>query len=179
MFDRVIAEMDSRSGLAQRGARAFLGARERLPPGLRGAVPAALRGTADGWLARHPDPRRNFRLYLARHVDLDGGQHGPMGRRLLMALCGDDETMWDEATLAARAGLEARIALWDGVLAEIERIDDGRGGLRPPQRTWMGRDFGGEAQAEAQAPVPGFRPPESSHPGAAGPSEGSPSPVRS
>jgi len=94
MFDRLVREMDRRGGLAGRVAR-------------------RLGSTA-------PDPRANFRLYLKRHVQLDGEEHGPMGRRMLMSLCGDDEVKWDEATAAARAALDARIALWDGVLVAIE-----------------------------------------------------------
>lgn len=94
MFDRLVREMDRRGGLAGRVARRLGG------------------GTAD--------PRANFRLYLKRHVHLDGEEHGPMGRRMLMSLCGDDGDKWEAATNAARAALEARISLWDGVLVAIE-----------------------------------------------------------
>jgi hypothetical protein len=94
MFDRLVREMDRRGGLKGRVARRL--------------------GAAGG------DPRANFRLYLKRHVLLDGEEHGPMGRRMLMSLCGKDRGRWDEATDAARAALEARIALWDGVLVAIE-----------------------------------------------------------
>ncbi len=94
MFDRLVREMDRRRGLAGRVAR-------RLGTG---AV----------------DPRANFRLYLKRHVHLDGEEHGPMGRRMLMSLCADDTDKWEAATDAARAALEARIALWDGMLVAIE-----------------------------------------------------------
>jgi hypothetical protein len=58
-----------------------------------------------------------FRLYLQRHVALDGEQHGPEARRLLAHLCGDDPARWRDARRAARGALEARHALWDGVAA--------------------------------------------------------------
>ncbi len=101
MFDRLVREMDRRSGVRSGG--------------LAGRVARRLGAPATA------DPRANFRLYLKRHIHLDGETHGPMGRRMLMSLCGDDEERWGEATDAARAALEARIALWDGVLVEIER----------------------------------------------------------
>jgi hypothetical protein len=35
------------------------------------------------------------------------------------SLCGDDPIKWDEASRTARECLEARIALWDAIAAEI------------------------------------------------------------
>lgn len=59
---------------------------------------------------------RLFRLYLERHIEVDEGRHGPLARRLLDDLCGDDLRLWDEATLAASTALAARRALWDAIL---------------------------------------------------------------
>ena len=58
-------------------------------------------------------------LYLDRHIEVDGGSHGPMARRLLIHLCGTSETKWAEAERTARRAIEARLALWDGVLQGI------------------------------------------------------------
>jgi hypothetical protein len=69
---------------------------------------------------RAVDQHRALRLYLDRHIHLDGGDHTPMGERLLMVLCGNDPRKWEEAASAARRALEARIALWGGVIAEVE-----------------------------------------------------------
>jgi hypothetical protein len=58
-------------------------------------------------------------VYLQRHIDVDGGEHGPIAARMLAELCGSDEKKWSEAAAAAVTALEARKVLWDGALAEI------------------------------------------------------------
>lgn len=60
-----------------------------------------------------------FRTYLSRHVAVDGEQHGPEAKRLLARICGDDPMRWRDAVQAARNALEARRALWDGVVASF------------------------------------------------------------
>lgn len=142
MFDRLVREMDGREGATGRMARKGRELRERAPSRLRGLLKSSVGTAWDRFDAEHPDPRANFRLYLERHVHLDGEEHGPMGRRMLMELCGDDDTKWDEATQAARAALEARIALWDGVLLAIERSRQGAHDRVEAGETWSGRDLG-------------------------------------
>jgi hypothetical protein len=88
-------------------AAAFLLGRERLVPPMFEALLAAAQDTAC--------PR--FRLYLERHVHLDGESHGPMATELLCLLCGEDPQAWDRATVAATRSLKARLALWDAVAA--------------------------------------------------------------
>lgn len=56
--------------------------------------------------------------YLARHIEVDGGDHGPRAERLLHELCGDDPARRAEAEAAARAALLARLALWDALAGE-------------------------------------------------------------
>jgi hypothetical protein len=57
-----------------------------------------------------------IKYYIERHIVLDAHEHAPLARRLVAQLCGDDEARWREASAAAIGALEARIALWDGVL---------------------------------------------------------------
>lgn len=57
----------------------------------------------------------DFKYYLQRHIELDGGEHGPMAVRLMSSLCGDDEDRWRRAEQAAHAALQARLTLWDGI----------------------------------------------------------------
>ena len=61
-----------------------------------------------------------LRWYLERHIEVDGGQHAPMGFRLLRRLCGSDGVRWDQAERSARRALTARRALWDGVCRAME-----------------------------------------------------------
>jgi hypothetical protein len=75
-----------------------------------------------------------FIYYLDRHIKTDGERHGPLSRRLLEKLCGDDPVKRDEAQTAARAALERRIALWDEILAVLPsdfgevKVPQGAGG---------------------------------------------------
>ncbi|MCY1075850.1 DUF3050 domain-containing protein [Archangium lansingense] len=89
-------------------AAAFLFGREQLLPSvfehvLRAVEP--LGGRCD-----------SLRLYLERHIHLDGQEHGVRAEQLLCRLCGEDTRKWREAEAAALLSLEARRSLWDGVL---------------------------------------------------------------
>ena len=90
-------------------AAAFLFGREQLVPVMFDRALAAI--DQAGLVAPH------LRWYLARHIEVDGGDHGPKAERLLCALCGDAEDRWADAARAATTALEARAALWDGVVA--------------------------------------------------------------
>lgn len=80
-------------------------------------IPAMFRALlAKGGIGREQAPV--FHYYLERHIELDGDHHGPLSLRLLNTLCGDNQAA-DEATAAARQAVEARLALWDGVLEAI------------------------------------------------------------
>jgi hypothetical protein len=60
-----------------------------------------------------------IKYYVERHIILDSHEHAPLARRLVAQLCGDDEARWREASAAAIGALQARIALWDGVLHSV------------------------------------------------------------
>lgn len=61
-----------------------------------------------------------FHYYLRRHIELDGDLHAPLAMRMLNDLIGGDVVKLGEAEVAAYAAVEARIKLWDGLLAEME-----------------------------------------------------------
>jgi hypothetical protein len=63
-------------------------------------------------------PSHTFNWYLARHVEIDGNEHGPAARRLLEELCGDDEQKHDEATQAALEAIRARERFWNMIIQE-------------------------------------------------------------
>lgn len=60
-----------------------------------------------------------FKDYLARHIEVDGEQHTPMAMQMLIDLCGDDTTAWEQCASAVRTALQARVALWDSIVAAM------------------------------------------------------------
>lgn len=63
-----------------------------------------------------------FREYLARHIEVDGDQHGPMALRLLGQLCADapePARAWRESAGTVTVALRARADLWDSVCVAI------------------------------------------------------------
>ena len=65
----------------------------------------------------------DFQYYLTRHIELDGDEHGPMSKRMVESVCGDDPLLWKRAEVAAKRALEARLILWDGMLAELTNAE--------------------------------------------------------
>jgi hypothetical protein len=131
MFDRVLKEMDARAAPGVRAVRALRALDAKLPGAVRMAL-SGFRPLGRSFADKHVDPREFFRLYLARHVYLDGEEHGPMGQRLVSQLCGDDADKWKEATDTSRNALKVRIDMWDGVLdliaTEAEMVSGYRSG---------------------------------------------------
>lgn len=60
-----------------------------------------------------------FIYYLERHIEMDGDHHAGLSALLLSHVCGDDTLKWAEATDTAQEALRARIALWDGIAAQL------------------------------------------------------------
>ena len=58
--------------------------------------------------------------YFERHIELDGGEHGPLALQLISDLCGDDEIKWREVEKTAIDCLIARKKLWDIVLSKLK-----------------------------------------------------------
>ena len=61
-----------------------------------------------------------FVYYLERHIELDGGEHGPLALELISNLCGDDDDKWREVEETAIACLVARKKLWDSILTDLK-----------------------------------------------------------
>jgi hypothetical protein len=66
------------------------------------------------------DELRDFRDYLARHIEVDADEHTPMAMRMLADLCGDDEAAWAECGRTVALALTARARLWDGISAALD-----------------------------------------------------------
>lgn len=60
-----------------------------------------------------------FVYYLERHIELDGGEHGPLALQLISDLCADDENKWNEVEEVAVSSLIARKRLWDEVFSQL------------------------------------------------------------
>lgn len=103
----------ARCGQTHRIAAAFFFGREDVIP--------------DMFIELVEDLRREFfgldRLiyYLDRHIEVDGDDHGPRAQAILEKLCSGDPRRKEESLETARASLETRAALWDGVLRDIGR----------------------------------------------------------
>lgn len=93
-------------------AAAFTFGREDLLPGLFQQIVAQINADSAGRLT-------TFVRYLERHIELDGDEHGPLARRLVESLCGDDNRRWQSAAQAARAALATRLQLWDAIHESI------------------------------------------------------------
>ena len=57
----------------------------------------------------------NLKYYLARHIEIDGGEHSHQAQDCLQSLCAHDEVKWNEARAAGVQSLKLRSALWDEV----------------------------------------------------------------
>jgi hypothetical protein len=101
-----------RTGSLAAQAAAFTFGREDAIPAMFRALVRDLNHQMSGDLAQ-------FVWYLERHIEVDGEDHGPLSLRMVADLCGADPTLWDEASLAAEQAIQARLALWDGILAQL------------------------------------------------------------
>jgi hypothetical protein len=62
----------------------------------------------------------SFLDYLERHIQVDSEEHTPMAMQMLADLCGNDDKKWRQCEETVNAALDARVKLWDGILAAIE-----------------------------------------------------------
>jgi len=88
--------------------------------GREDVIPDIFRNLVRDLNAQHDGELNKFVWYLERHIEVDGEDHGPLSLRMVADLCANDGTLWQQATLAAESAIEARLALWDGILSEIQ-----------------------------------------------------------
>ena len=98
------------SGEAHKIASAFTFGREDLIPDMFTAIVEEY--NTDNKLDK-------FVYYLERHIELDGGEHGPLALQLISDLCREDEKKWREVEETAISSLIARKNLWDMVLEKL------------------------------------------------------------
>jgi len=61
----------------------------------------------------------NLKLYLARHIEVDGDHHGPMADLILEKLCLTPEQC-EKALDVAKGSIEMRVHLWDGIYSKLK-----------------------------------------------------------
>jgi pyrroloquinoline quinone (PQQ) biosynthesis protein C len=110
-FVRSTFRVIERGSVAAQAAAFTFGREDVIPDLFRGFI-RELNSELSGSLG-------TFIWYLERHVEVDGEDHGPLSLRMVSDLCGDSPELWEEAAAAAEDAIRARIALWDGILAEI------------------------------------------------------------
>ena len=87
--------------------------------GREDVIPSMFRNLVTALADEDPDTWGIFRFYLERHIAHDDEKHGPICRRIVARLCGDDPDRWADASATARSCIEARIALWDAIAADL------------------------------------------------------------
>ena len=87
--------------------------------GREDVIPAMFRNLVTSLAEEDPDTWGIFRFYLERHIAHDDEKHAPICRRIVARLCGDDPAKWSDASATARSCIEARIALWDAIAADL------------------------------------------------------------
>ena len=111
-FVRTTLDIAQNAGTHEVSAAFFYG-REDIIPGMFSEL------LREGRAGDPSAQRLNY--YLERHIMLDGDQHGPLAQQILDHLCGGDAVRERQAASAATRAIQARIALWDGVVEEIAR----------------------------------------------------------
>jgi hypothetical protein len=60
--------------------------------------------------------------YLDRHIEVDGGEHGPAAEKMLTFVVGGEPRRWAEAYKAGVRALRSRAKLWDAIAAELKAM---------------------------------------------------------
>jgi pyrroloquinoline quinone (PQQ) biosynthesis protein C len=82
-------------------------------------IPEMFTQLVHGLERQFPGRLDTLRYYLDRHIELDGDEHGEMGRQMVDLLCGGDAVREAEALSAALEALESRRRLWDAIALEV------------------------------------------------------------
>jgi len=61
----------------------------------------------------------NLKLYLERHIEVDGGEHSILAEKLLVELCSQDKQKWKDVENVAIKHIHQRIKLWDGIVKKL------------------------------------------------------------
>ena len=87
-------------------------------------IPEMFTQLVHGLERQFPGKLATLRYYLDRHIELDGDEHGEMGRQMVSLLCEGNPRREQESTQAAVAALQARVRLWDGIAKAVEKSEE-------------------------------------------------------
>lgn len=90
----------------------FLFGRENLIPDMFRKIVDRLRASGETGLD-------GLIYYLDRHIEIDGGEHGPAAERMLVHLVGGEPRRWAESWRAAQRAIAARLKLWDAIALSL------------------------------------------------------------
>lgn len=90
----------------------FLFGRENLIPDMFRHIVEKLRASGESGLD-------GLVYYLDRHIEIDGGEHGPAAERMLTHLVAGNPRRWAESYKAAQRALSSRMKLWDAIAAAL------------------------------------------------------------
>ena len=90
--------------------------------GREDVIPRMFSNLLEKWRIR-ADQAPMFVYYLKRHIEVDSDEHGPAAKAILAAATGDDPRRELEVQEAARQSIQARIRLWDGLLASLNHCE--------------------------------------------------------
>lgn len=62
--------------------------------------------------------------YFERHIELDGDEHGPMAMQMIIELCGDDQSKWNDVIRVSKEALVKRYGMWDAIEEQINALQD-------------------------------------------------------
>ncbi|UOQ76086.1 DUF3050 domain-containing protein [Hymenobacter sp. 5516J-16] len=87
--------------------------------GREDVIPDMFRHLVHDLRQRFPGQLDTFTYYLDRHIQLDEEVHTPLAQQMVRELCGDDAQRWQEAATVATRCMQARVALWNGIQADL------------------------------------------------------------
>lgn len=87
--------------------------------GREDVIPDMFRQLVSMLAEQDPNTWGAFRFYLERHIEHDDERHGPICRRIVARMCGEDPVKWAEASETARLAIEARIEFWDSLVENL------------------------------------------------------------
>lgn len=90
--------------------------------GREDVIPSIFIQIVDGISQNNPSESLDkLMYYLQRHIEVDSDEHGPICKKMLIEICEEDDSKWDQVKAISKQCLEARIELWDAILEKIRK----------------------------------------------------------